>query len=183
MTKWQNYLHVFVNKSSQDFFSEKVLMASGTKLSHLIEKKICRELIHGAYDESGRIKTDNDSDEYHFENIFTGPSLNDTTENKEEVSDVSDSKNDLSECNCEELTRKVGRALKNESPNDHEEHDDKTTDRNSNTAVDTRDEIDYFDSDEEYLETRGLGFDDIDTLDEYDEYFMPPASRGGRYSE
>ena len=164
-------------------------MASGTNLSHLIEKKICRERIHGAYDESGWIKTDIDNGEYHFENIFTGSSLNDTTENKEEISDVSDSKNDLSECNCEELTnmksreKKVGRALKNESPNDHDEHDYRTTDRNPNTTVDTRDEVDYFDSDEECLETRGLGFDEIDVLDEYDEYFMPPASRGGRYSE
>ena len=34
--------------------------------------------------------------------------------------------------------------------------DDKTDDRTSNTMTDAVDEVDYFDSDEEYLETHGL---------------------------
>ena len=93
MTKWHNYLRLFFK--AIDFFFEKVLMASSTNLSQLMEKRICRELIHGAFDESGRIKTNNDNGGCHFENIFTGPIINYTTENKEEISEVSDSKNEL----------------------------------------------------------------------------------------
>ena len=48
--------------------------------------------------------------------------------------------------------------------------------------TDAVDEVDYFDSDEEYLETHGLQFDEINSPDEYDEYFRPLHSRGGRYS-
>ncbi|XP_022296749.2 uncharacterized protein LOC111106385 isoform X2 [Crassostrea virginica] len=164
-------------------------MASSTNLSHFIEKKICRNRIHGAYDESRRITTENDYGTYHFENILTGRDLNDATDNKVEISGVSVSKNDLAETFCEDLTKgkskkeNNGLSLQNESLRGIEDHDDKTTDGSSNTTVDTRDEVDYFDSDEEYLETHCVRFDEIDPLDQCDEYFMPPASRGGRYSD
>ena len=163
-------------------------MASSTNLSQLMEKRICRELIHGAYDESGRIKTNNDNGGCNFENIFTGPIINATTENKEEISEVSDSKNELAQTFCEDLTNRKSNEDKNglnmydESTNGIADQDDKTADRTSNTMTDTRDEIDYFDNDEEYLETCGLRFDEIDVPDEYSEYFRPLDSRGGRYS-
>ena len=163
-------------------------MSSCTNLSYLFEKKIFRKLILGTYDEPGLKETNND--ECNFGNVFTGPDPNDTIENKEDVSEVSISKIDLSQtiCEvCEVLTQKSneefnGMSLKNENPtNDNEDHEDETANRN--VLEDTRDEVDYFDSDEEYLETYGVRFDEIDVLDENDEYFMPSATRGGRYSE
>ena len=119
-----------------------------------------------------RIKTNNDNGGCNFENIFTGPIINATTENKEEISEVSDSKNELAQTFCEDLTNRKRNEDKNglnkydESTNGIADQDDKTADRTSNTMTDIRDEIDYFDSDEEYLETCGLRFDEIDVPDE-----------------
>lgn len=159
--------------------SEKETMSSSTNLSHLIEKKICRKFVHGAYNNTGTIETDCDTSESNFQNIFTEPNLKNSTKNKKDNSSVSVLKTDTAEGFCEDLTKMQGNeGSKGNTPQNEDEENVQ-----SSITVESLDEIDYFDSDEEHLETCSFRFDEYNVLDEFDKFPGKSGFKGGRYSE
>ena len=154
-------------------------MSSSTNLSHLIEKKICRKFVHGPYNNTGNIETDCDTGESNFQNIFTEPNLKSSTENKKDNSSVSILKTDTAEGFCEDLTKRQGNGGSKGNTSQNEDEDDVQ----SSITVENLDEIDYFDSDEEYLETCSFRFDEYNVLDELDKLPGKSGFKGGRYSE